>query len=107
MLDQMSHEETNRQTETPTAGSDAGENLFRQPSKGRKAKNLYTKSERPTLNCRWLVLSLKGLICTFDTLIILPRKKKTFAKNSRATGPPFARPGPSDFYRLSPFSLTL
>jgi len=40
ILDQMSNEEMNRQIETPTAGSGAGENLFRQPSKGGKAKNL-------------------------------------------------------------------
>jgi len=67
ILDQMSHEERNRQTERPTAGSDAGENLFRNPSKCGKPKNLYTKSERPTLNCRGLVLGWKGFICKFDT----------------------------------------
>jgi hypothetical protein len=76
ILDETSHEETNRQTETPTARSDTGENLFRQPSKDGKVKNLYTKSERPTLSCRWLVLGLKGLI---RLRVILPRKKKTFA----------------------------
>jgi len=36
------------------------------PIKSGRLKNLYTKSERLTLNCRVIGLGLKGLICAVD-----------------------------------------
>lgn len=49
ILDQMSHEETNRQTETPTAGSDAGKMYFDNPARAERLK-IFTLNPKDRLS---------------------------------------------------------
>jgi hypothetical protein len=49
ILDQMSHEETNRQRETPTAGSDAGKIYFDNPARAERLK-IFTLNSKNRLS---------------------------------------------------------
>jgi hypothetical protein len=83
------------------------------PNEGGPVKNLYTKSERVTVQMRGgynvkLTVSCRVTLALFERanlynrqIMILPRETKTYATKS-GPGPPSGRPGSGKFYRLSP-----
>ena len=81
--------------------------IFGPFSKGRLAKNLYTKSEGMTLSCRVKWAWSERVNLYSRQIMILPRKTKTCATYS-GPWPPSGRPGADNMYRHnSPFSLVL
>ena len=69
--------------------------------KRRKAKNLYTKSERLTLGCRVTWDWCERVHWCIRQLMILPRNTKTFTTHSGPM-PPSGPPSPGNLYRLPP-----